>query len=209
MEERAERDRAIGGLLQNKVLICGGENEKEYALQDCFVIGQPNNSFQMLEKRKSAASIVLNQNKILWVTGGNGGVKDKESTELISLDQQQQPLVVQGPVLPFKIKSHSMVETSPNCIYIIGGIQNGLISDKTWIVDQSKNFEITPGPPLKREREGHCCSKMKIDGRMFLVVACGNSHWIDDRGEVTGGVNFKSVQLLNLDANNPQWQKGK
>ena len=102
-----------------------------------------------------------------------------------------------------------MVETSPNCIYIIGGIQNGLISEKTWIVDQTKNFEITPGPPLKREREGHCCSKMKIDGRMFLVVACGNSHWIDDRGEVTGGVNFKSVELLDLDAKNPQWQKGK
>ena len=73
---------------KNQAIVCGGENEEEYALQDCFVIGQPNTFFQMLEKRKSASSIVLNQTT-LWVTGGNGGVEDKKSTEFISLDQQQ------------------------------------------------------------------------------------------------------------------------
>ena len=154
----------------------------------------------MLEKRKSASSVVLNQ-RTLWVTGGNGGVEDKKSTEFISLDQQPS---VQGPVLPFTIKFHSMVEANSTSIYIIGGVQNGRISNKTWISDPTNNFEITPGPPLNSEREGHCCSKMKIDGRIFLVVAGGNSSSFMELE-----TNFKSVELLDLNAENPKWQTGK
>ena len=114
--------------------------------------------------------------------------------------------LVQGPVLPFKIKSHSMVEANPTSIYIIGGVQNGRISNKSWIADPTRNFEITPGPPLNSGREGHCCSKMKIDGRIFLVVACGNSSIMDSS---TREMNFKAVELLDLNADNPQWQEGK
>ena len=164
----------------------------------------------MLEKRKSASSVVLNQ-RTLWVTGGNGGVEDKKSTELISLVDQQQPLVQEGPVLPFTIKSHSMVEANSTSIYIIGGVQNGRISNKTWISDPTNNFEITPGPPLNSEREGHCCSKMKIDGRSFLVVAGGNSFFMElgVPMELETINDFKSVELLDLDAGNPKWQAGK
>ena len=46
---------ATGGLLQNSPIVCGGLNS-----QDCVAIGKPE--MKMIEKRKFAASVVLDQN---------------------------------------------------------------------------------------------------------------------------------------------------
>ena len=68
-----------------------------------------------------ASSVCLNP-FTLWITGGEG----KNSTEFISLDQAP----VQGPDLPIKIHSHSMVLVDSQTIYIIGGSQNNKASKK-------------------------------------------------------------------------------
>ena len=66
-----------------------------------------------------------------------------------------------------------MVQINPKSILIIGGYQNGDISNKTWFVDLSNGFEIKEGPPLQHARVGHSCSKMIIKGKVFIVVAGG------------------------------------
>ena len=172
---------AVGGLLKNQPLICGGTADMRPNFTDeyptCQILGHPNNSFQSLEIRFYASSIVLNQTK-LWITGGRKDVHDggciwhsvsKNSTEFISLDQPPYP----GPELPFKIDGHCMVQVCSNTIYIIGGIQDGKKSTHTWIVDPTNNFNIKSGPPLNRARLGHSCNKMKLNGKYFLVVAGG------------------------------------
>ena len=50
-------DFAIGGLLQNSPIVCGGFNS-----QDCVVIGKQEKEVKMIEKRSSAASVAIYQN---------------------------------------------------------------------------------------------------------------------------------------------------
>ena len=80
-----------------------------------------------------------------------------------------------------------MIQYNATSIYIIGGLQNGSNSEKTWIIDPSNNFQIRQGPSLNVGRISHSCGKMKISGKTFLVVAGGF------------GLNgcLDSVELLN------------
>ena len=93
-----------------------------------------------------------------------------------------------------------MVLVDPTTIYLIAGFQNEQKSNKTWIINPSNNFQIRMGPPLNIARWKHSCSKMKIEGRIFLVVA--------------GGATFGSVALLDsvelLDTAFPEqgWKMG-
>ena len=139
-------------------------------------------------------SVVLNESKI-WITGGvsnNGNVE--KSTEIISLDQ---PLVP-GPDLPFTVFAHSMVLVDPTTIYLIGGWQNDQLSNKTWIIDPTNKFQIKVGPSLNIARNFHSCSKMKIEGRIFLVVAGGHNH----------GKTLDSVELLDTTCPDKGWKMG-
>ena len=66
-----------------------------------------------------------------------------------------------------------MIQYDEKSIYIIGGVQNGSISNKTWIVDPTNEFQITEGPSLNKGRAYHGCAKMTLNGRTILVVAGG------------------------------------
>ena len=93
-----------------------------------------------------------------------------------------------GPDLPFKVKNHCMIYYDPNAIYLIGGIQNGVISNKTWIINPNQDFQIKEGPMLHVERWGHSCGKMiSTDGKVVIVVAGG----ISDIGML------QNVEILN------------
>ena len=156
--------RATGGLLQKVPIICGGNNDKSVV-----VIGQPEMEIKMLEKRIFPASVALNQRN-LWIVGGYCiKASTESSTEFIELGQPS----VKGPDMPFTIHSHSMIQYDEETIYIIGGVQNNSLSNKTWIVDPKNGFQVREGPSLNEERYKHCCVKMTLNGRTILVVAGG------------------------------------
>ena len=144
------RSNAIGGLLQNQPIVGGGFNLGfGGALQDYKILGQPDTSFQMLDPRDTPSSVVIDQTK-LYVTGGRA----KKSTEILSLDQSP----VKGPELPFTVQAHSMVQIDPKTIYLTGGAQDGMVSNKTWIIDPMNNFDIRSGPALNEARYHHLCN---------------------------------------------------
>ena len=156
----------------------------------------------MIEKRSHAANVALDQST-LWIVGGwNGSIVNNaidingihSSTEFIKLGQ---PSVQQGPDLPFTISHHSMIQYDEKSIYIIGGMQNGRRTNKTWIVDPTNEFRITEGPSLKKGRAGHVCAKMTINGRTILVVAGGSGN----------GGYLDSVEILDPSENNV-WTQG-
>ena len=73
-------DFATGGLLQNSPIVCGGRDEHWNYSQDCVAVGQPEMEMKMIEKRKGAASVALDQ-RTLWIVGGenkNGSLKSSE-----------------------------------------------------------------------------------------------------------------------------------
>ena len=190
------RDDAFGGLLQNKPLICGGYDlgsdiHPLQELQDCIILGQSNEKINMLESRRNAACVALDQ-KTLWVTGGiaskNVGLY---STEFISFEKSS----VKGPDLPMAISGHAMVHVDPKNIYIIGGYTPGKWSNETWIVDSTNGFDMKKGPCLETKTCRTTCSKMKISGKTFLV-ALANDSFLD------------SVEVLDTTSPDQGWIKG-
>ena len=181
LDEYGSRVGVTDAILQTQPLIC--------------IIGIPNHSFDMMmPARIKMSSVVLNESKI-WVTGGlfnNGSVK---STEIISLDQPPVP----GPDLPFTVCHHSMVLADPTTIYLIGGYQNHQSSNKTWIIDPTNDFQMKVGPSLNITRNGHSCSKMRIQGNIFLVVAGGRNR---------NFIPLDSVELLDTTCPDQGWKMG-
>ena len=185
---------ATGSILQNQLIICGGYDRDGNITTNVSIMGMPNNSFEMMMPRSCMSSVVLNKSK-MWVTGGisnNGNVE--KSTEIVSLDQPPVP----GPDLPFTVWHHSMVLVDPTTVYLIGGLQNGARSDKTWIIDPTNDFQIKVGPSLNFSRDDHSCSKIRIEGRIFLVVAGGR--------EKPGILD--SVELLDTTSPDQGWIMG-
>ena len=179
----------------------------------------PNGKWQMkrnmIEKRSGAASVALDQTT-LWIVGGWNGRRTvnntidingiHSSTEFIKLGQPS----VKGPDLPFRIYGHSMIQYDEKSIYIIGGRQNGTISNKTWIVDPTNGFKIKEGPSLNNRRYYHGCAKMTLNGKTILVVAGGFDSGAMDSVEIldplgnnvwTQGLYLKSITVEYLDSN--------
>ena len=138
----------------------------------------------------NASSVVLNYTK-LWVFGGEGeGVDHFKSTEFISLDSPS----VKGPDLPFKVIKHCTIKYNEDSIYLIGGYQDGIISEKTWIIggDPDKNgFTIKEGPCLNTKRYAHSCGIMEKNGKILIVVAGGQEE--DD--------DLDTVEILDPSSN--------
>ena len=208
-EHSINRWSAVGGLVQNQPVICGGTRNANEELKDVSILGQPNKTFEMFDVRLHSSSIALLNSSKLWITGGiscyggwNTSERQRKSTELISIDQSP----IKGPDLPFVISNHTMVQIDSKTVYIIGGHQNGKVSNKTWIVDPTNDFQIKEGPSLNEARQSHSSARMKIKGKIFIVVAGGN-----DCGSsipVPGGHHKKSVELLDTTSPNQVWEMG-
>ena len=190
---------ATGGILWNQPVICGGYDSDDNTKPDVSIIGAPRHCFEMMIPRRFSSSVVLNKSK-LWVTGGISDPQNAEmSTEIISLDQTPVP----GPDLPFGVNGHSMVHVNPTTVYFIGGSQNKDVDqgcDNTWIFDPTNNFQIKAGPSLNIARLDHACSKMRIKGKIYLVVAGGHINMYDEA--------LYSVEILDTTSPNQGWQMG-
>ena len=149
----------------HSALICGGYAGQ--ALEDMFRTFNGEMRMELIEPRCNAASVMID-NKI-WIVGGRKGAEDLETSEFI-FDYKAPEL---GPTLPFSISNHGMVQYDDSKIYLIGGFQNGVRSKKTWIMNPKDNFKLTKGPELNESRTQHSCGKMKVNGKMVLVVAGG------------------------------------
>ena len=143
---------------------CGRHHQSPIEI-GMYYSGRLNN--KMLEKRASAASIVLN-NSTLWVVGGEEETDNvryiSDTSEFITFEYTP----IWGPSLPFSVSEHCMIQFNENAIFLIGGIQDLTTSNKTWIIDPTNGFKIKEGPALNFARTNHSCGKMVIKGRLGL-----------------------------------------
>ena len=167
-----------------------------------FVIENSNIIISKLleDSHKSPSSIVL-ENSRIWITGGLYSLHCKR-TQFFTLDQK----LINGPELPIPISGHSMVQVDAQTVYVIGGtkpLKFGLSEDrltedsidKTWKFDPTNNFKMEPGPSLIERRFQHACATMKVNGKIFIVVAGGH----------------KKISVEFLDTTEPEkgWKLGK
>ena len=124
------------------------------------------------------------------------------TTKFFSLDKPPQ----KGPNLPFGVSSHAMVQVSSKAIYLIGGFQDDIITNKTWIIDPTNNFKVKQGPSLNEDRILHSCGKLMLNNKVYIVVAGGQNTDSDGWYETLDGIN--SVEILDTSLPGQKWIKG-
>ena len=112
---------AIGGFVSNQFITCGGYDfdNWEGTTNKCYKIGKTSSSLHgfMREKRKHAASIVLDGK--LWILGGRNDYiyNSWKSTEYISHDGSQED----GPDLPVSLDDHAAIQINGTHFMVVGG----------------------------------------------------------------------------------------
>jgi hypothetical protein len=143
--------------------------------------------------RENAAAAQLKDGKLL-VTGGYNGISTLNSAEMLTEEGWESNI----PSLPVTIQYHCMVTVNSTTVMVIGGIQNGQYSGKTFYLTFGEE-SWAEGPELKNKRGHHSCGKIrrnKESQEMSIIVAGGS----------TGSSRFSSVEILDEGSN--EWKSG-
>ena len=193
----SEQIGALGTMLGNAPILCGGEDEDYNSLDTCTSYHQDSEwieSNTMVKKRNSAAGVKVNTTTF-WILGGHGydSWKPWDSTEFII---QGQTNGVSGPKLPYGMDGMCAVKISENEIFVIGGFDESSSMNEVWIYDPQNGFARTQGPSLNIARHSHSCSTMR-DGEKTLIIAAG-------------GLNSTVLDSVEIyDPTNKTWHSGK
>ena len=199
------RNYAVGTMLGNAPILCGGYNLSSY-LDTCISYNQDSEwtqSHTMVNKRQNAAGVKVNTTTF-WILGGNNGTNHGNDRLVLPLDStefiiQGQTKGVPGPKLPYVLCCMCAIKRSENEIFVIGGMDATLTRNVVWIYDPQNGFARTQGPSLAQERHQHSCSTMN-DGKKALIV-------------VAGGYAFEPTGMLDsveiYDPTDNKWHSGK
>ena len=181
---------ATGGLLDDFPIVCGGNDAKIHCITKdrTYRLNQ-----EMLSKRSDAASVVINNDTALWVTGGlDQNYEIVKSTEFVTKEGKSS----KGPDLPLALRAHAMVALDDGKFILIGGANcyNLESSSATFFYENKKGWR--PGPPLKSGRRLHTAGLLtdRINSKQYIVV-------------VEGMDANTSVEYLEYPGNN-SWIKG-
>jgi hypothetical protein len=184
---------AVGGLLnQGDPLVCGGWGP---ITNVCYVVNQPGQSSEMLEKRRDSASLTLNSTH-LWITGGTNDNGNLQTSEFVSIGQA----AVKGPDLPYAVDGHCLVGVNSSTALLCGGDNKygGAVNECHYM--DLEDHSWTQGPYMTTIRYGHSCGIFKSaahQGRNIVIAAGGRniSAYMD------------SVEFLDPTTNT--WNEGK
>ena len=106
-----------GGLVSNTVLVCGGKFWNDTDSDECHSLTADASTFitKMSVARIGSASVVINDDTTLWISGGESDVA-KSSSEYINLGR-----TMSGPDLPVPLDGHQMVSINATFTMIIKG----------------------------------------------------------------------------------------
>lgn len=173
-----------GGVIQDTVVICGGEVPGEI-LDECYSLNGRKASLvtHMSAKRVNAASLVINKTS-LWISGGfnfESGYLD--TSEFITLEGSRP-----GPNLPISVASLTLVAINDTCSMLIGGETPGGVDSNSTFYFQHEGQIWTQGPDLIKARQDHAAGIVTDEETLEkFVVATG--------GEVNG-IKLDSTEIL-------------
>ena len=180
LEEFPKRARAVGGLIDDIPVVCGGVDSNRNYIDDCVLIGK-SKKIPMVSTRYTHTSVNLDSGR-LWILGGaNKSVSYLDTTEIVSINKS-----VKGIDLPSTWRFGCAVNVN-NKIYLIGGKRNYDITNKIWIVDPSNGFKVEEGPPMNNRRSEHMCAVMP-DNQTIIVAGT----WEKKFGKTTEYYDIKS-----------------
>ncbi len=177
---------AAGGVLLDQdqssvsIVVCGGLDVGSTGKDECYRLsgsGNDRNLGSMRYGRSGAASVVMDNGKTLWVTGGYDGFNSTLwSTEIVSLGSGL--VSSYGPDLPIAdLRYHCLERVGPNVAILIGGSNSGIPvpSRRCWTIDIYSLY-WTELPPLDFGRSNQACGvvrDMSVAGKKIVIVAGG------------------------------------
>ncbi len=144
--------------------------------------------------RVRAAAAQLQDGQLLVTGGYDGSLSSLNSAEMLTEEGWESNI----PSLPVTISYHCMITVNSTTVMVIGGIQNGLNSGKTFYFTFGEE-SWTEGPELENKRRWHSCGKIrrnKESQEMSIIVAGGY--------DVSSYLS--SVEIL--DESSIKWQTG-
>jgi hypothetical protein len=187
---------SFGGLgFQDQPMICGGyDSNKCYTLVENEWTPSPS-----LKTARYLAAVskppYSSKPQKLFVTGGSNqsSVEGLNTAEVLT----EQGWETLPQKLPVTIYRHCQVHVNSTTVMVIGGLQNGSKSAKTFYFN-TENDAWTEGPQLKNARDSHSCGRIRKDSNspdFSIIVAGGND-----------GHTLSYVEILDHGSN--QWRKG-
>ena len=182
---------AIGGLIGNTIIICGGGDYSASYFDECYSLTTEEITLvaHMSVERYDAASIVVND-KILWVTGGDSYGGGLYSTDYVTVTG-----TMSGPDLPLAMFSHAMVAINSTYSMVIGGYSTTTV---TFLYDHNGGEWIN-GPSLEQGRFNHGAGIIRDEDtdEQFVAVtgggqnqgALGSTEILQDGEWVEGKIN--------------------
>ena len=195
---------SVGANLQGTPVVCGGSRNSFGNSDKCYqFIHNAWQEFATMNKKRSFAAGIIYDKKF-HIFGGNDG-SAKKSTEIVSDDGA----VIDGPVFPTGVSSHTITSINATVSILSGGYQYDAINnieyslDQTWYYNHATQ-EFKPGPTLLEKRNNHASATIidKITKANIPVVSGG----IKKAGDSSNSyVILDSTELLI----HGEWQAGK
>ena len=188
-------DGATGGFLNKKFITCGGDDRDEGFTDKCYKLGSEIPFATMMVKRYTAASIILEDEK-LWILGGirddNTHSGRLSSTEYIFSDGRNE----EGPPMPIALVSHAMVKINQSTSFLVGGVTSQGISKRTWYYDK----KWIDGPDLLQFRSAFSVGIIRdsVTDHVYVVRTGG-----------TDGSYYLANDVEILDLQENKWEPGK
>ena len=186
---------AIGGVIQEAVIVCGGEDQNYNIIDECYRLNSKTATLftHMSAKRLYAASLVIDKTK-LWITGGYSDDTGRlASSEYITLEGSEP-----GPELPIPINSHALVAIDNTLSMLIGGSTTENVATKTTHYFDHQSHNWIQGPDLMQARWQHAAGMVTDQvTNEKLVIVTGGFH--------NPGITLDYTEMLI----NNQWNQGK
>ena len=162
---------AMGGLVGNTPLICGGWTGNSmsaacYSLKEDGDWKSESNNLNTV-RQAAANGYVIMKNKLVIAGGWN--LTRMETIEVVAPNTKSETLPIK---LPLGISDSCMVPWDTNTFLFIGGYNDGL-RRQTYFINITNN-SLTNGPSLLTGRNSFACHTININGEDYIIVAGGN-----------------------------------
>ncbi len=195
-------------------VVCGGINSfTQVVNQMCYSLSDPFEQYSgpMLSPRVGAASLVIDDGRTLWVTGGYSDSTIYKTTSYTQIGGSNSTLasVGSGEDLIFSRRYHCMAKIDQSTAILLGGkSKDGKFQYMTWSIDINV-MEWRPKMSLNTGRSRHVCGVLKDLSLpdMKYVIAAG--------GEASDGIVTDTVEVVivpengsNFHSNFAPWEYG-
>jgi len=185
---------SCGGLVQNPDMSLDYTNL-------CYRYWPESNQWKPIEmarSRSSSASVLINNDREMWIIGGTGDFDSLSTSEILDINSGE---VSEGPDLPVDMAFHCAVKISENMVFIAGA-EYGRFGTSYLVDVTQRPFAFEKLPATGLARESPACGAFRISAHYTemdeadAVIVAGGDHYTPPLGSVRRVQSSSEIFLL-------------